>query len=360
MEARTKLDASLSGVIVMPGGSVLRSCGQLGPHARDHRQGGGIAGLEDLEQDRLLALHHDDVLLRRAALVDVGDVAQVHDGVADLLDRQVVERLDLQRRRVGDDHEVDRTDLLVTGRQHDVLQCQGRADILCAQAMREQLGLVEVDRHVGRGAAIGCRDRDAGHRDQRWTDQVGGHVVDLRGRHVVRGDLQVQHRHRRRIEHQYVRRRGARGQLLDHGLRRRRDLRLRRRDVGPWLEVDLDDAAAVVRLALDVLDVAHRRRERPLVVVDDPARHVGRGQAVVGPDGRYHRYLDRREDVGGRLQHRHGTEQQNQDREDDERIGPLERDEDEGVHTLVPTAEGRRSTFIRRRILAGGVFSVSR
>src|SRR5271167_3305974 len=32
-----------------------------------------------------------------------------------------------------------------------------------------------------------CRDGHAGHRDERWTDQVGGDVVDLRGRHVVRG-----------------------------------------------------------------------------------------------------------------------------------------------------------------------------
>ena len=41
-------------------------------------------------------------------------------------------------------------------------------------------------------------------------------------------------------------------------------------DVGAGLEVDLDDAAAVVGLALDMLDAADGRRQRALVIVDDP------------------------------------------------------------------------------------------
>ena len=79
----------------------LEQLRQLGPHAADDGQRRGVAGLQDLEQDRLLALHQHDVLLRRTAAMDVGHVAQIDDGVADLLDRQVVEGVDRERRRIG-------------------------------------------------------------------------------------------------------------------------------------------------------------------------------------------------------------------------------------------------------------------
>ena len=84
----------MSGVIVTPGGSVLSSAGKLGLHPADDGQRGGVAALQDLQQDRLLPFHQHDVLLRRTAAMDVGHVAQIDHGVADLLDRQVVEAVD--------------------------------------------------------------------------------------------------------------------------------------------------------------------------------------------------------------------------------------------------------------------------
>ena len=146
------------------------------------------------------------------------------------------------------------------------------------------------------------------------------------------GDLQIEHRHGGRVEHQDLGRRDSGRHLLDHGLRGGGDLRLRGRHVGSGLEEDLDDAAAVQRLALDVLDVADCRGQGALVVIDDAARHVRGHQPVIGPDYRHDRDLDGREDVRRGLEHRHRAEQQNQDREYDEGVGPLQSGDDDGVH----------------------------
>ncbi len=162
--------------------------------------------------------------------------------------------------------------------------------------------------------------------------------------HLVRGDLQVEHRHRRSVVGQHQRRRDPRRHLLQHGLRDRGDLRLGCGHVGSGLEEDLDDAAAVERLALDVLDVADRGGERALVVIDHSSRHVLRRQTVVGPDDRDHRNPDVRENIRRRAQRRASAENENQDRQHDERVRPLQGDEDDGVHSYArrdPSAPGQ-------------------
>ena len=52
-EERTKAEASLSGVMVTPGGQRLLDGGDLGLDALDDGQRGGVAGLDDLQQHRL-------------------------------------------------------------------------------------------------------------------------------------------------------------------------------------------------------------------------------------------------------------------------------------------------------------------
>ncbi len=212
------------------------------------------------------------------------------------------------------DHVVDGADLLIAGRQHDVLVRQRMADVGRRQAVLQQFGRVEVDLDIRLGAAIGRRYGDARDRHQGRADQVGRHVVDIRWRHVVGGDLQLEHRHGGRVEHQDLGRGDPGRKLLEHGLRNGGYLRLGGRHVGPGLEEDLDDAAAVQRLALDVLDVADCRGQGALIVIHDTTRHVGGHQPVIVPDHRHDRDLNRRKDVGRGLEHRHRAEQQDQDR----------------------------------------------
>jgi hypothetical protein len=134
----------------------------------------------------------------------------------------------------------------------------------------------------------------------------------------------------------------TRRHLLQHGLRHRGDLCLRRRHIRPRLEIDLDDASAVQRLALDVLDVADRRRERALVVVNHPSRHVLRRETVIGPHHGDDGDADVREDVGRRAQCGTSAENENQYRQNGERIRPLQGYEDNRIHTSMRST---RTTF---------------
>ena len=66
----------------------------------------------------------------------------------------------------------------------------------------------------------------------------------------------------------------------------RHHLRERGLDVRGRLEEDLDDRDAGERVRLDVLDVAHRRRQAALALAGDALPHLLRRQAVVVPDDR--------------------------------------------------------------------------
>src|SRR5258708_17890836 len=85
-----------------------------------------------------------------------------------------------------------------------------------------------------------------------------------------------------------------------------------------------------------MFDVADRRRERALVVIDDPSRHVVGGQTVVGPDGCDHGDPYIRENVRRRTQRGATAKNEDQDRQDDERVGPLQGYEDNGVQLHLP------------------------
>ncbi len=81
-----------------------------------------------------------------------------------------------------------------------------------------------------------------------------------------------------------------------------------------------------------MLDIADRRRERALVVINDPSRHVLGRQTVIGPDDRDHGDPDVRENVRRRTESGASAENEDQDRQNDERVRPLQGHEDNGVH----------------------------
>ena len=319
------------------GGSGRQSAQDFRKHLLDalyHRERRGVAVLEDLDQHGLLAMHQHLVDLRRRAAMHVGDVAQGDDCATHSLDRQVVEGGDLDRTGIGPDHVVERANLLIAGRQHHILRAQRVRHIHRRKPVRQQLSLIEVDLDVQRSATIRGRDGHAGHCHQRRADQVRRHVIDLGCGHPGSCHLQVQHRHRGRIVGEHLRRRDAGRHLLEHRLRDRGDLRLRRGHVGPWLEEDLHHTAAVIRLALDMLDVADRGRQRALVIVDHAARHVLWRQAVIGPDHGHHRDADVGEDVCRGPQYREDAEQHDQHAHDDEGQGAPQCDQHDSIHSV--------------------------
>ena len=97
-------------------------------------------------------------------------------------------------------------------------------------------------------------------------------------------------------------------------------------DVDVLLEEDLDDAVAVERLRLDVLDVGDLRGQVAFVEVDDAAGHVVGQEPVIGPDDADDRNVDVGKDVGRRAQRRQRSEDRDEEGEDDEGVGPPQRD----------------------------------
>ena len=81
--ALTKIDWSASGLIRSCGGSVCCTRGSMRADAVDHADRGRVAGLQDADQHAALAVLPHDVGLRREAVADGRDVAQIDGGVAD-------------------------------------------------------------------------------------------------------------------------------------------------------------------------------------------------------------------------------------------------------------------------------------
>ena len=87
----------------------------------NHIQGRSIAAFHHDEHDGLLAPHQHGISLRGTRKPDIGNIAHIEGGIADVFDGDVVEILDLHRRGIGLHHPVGRVDFLIAGRQHNVL-----------------------------------------------------------------------------------------------------------------------------------------------------------------------------------------------------------------------------------------------
>ena len=146
-------------------------------------------------------------------------------------------------------------------------------------------------------AAVGKGRLRAFDGGQLGADGVGGQVVQLLLVEALAGEAQLQHRHAGGVVLDDEGRRGARRQAAQLHLADGGHLGHGAADVHVRLEEDLDDADAVERLRLDVLDVVHRGGHAALAVEDDAVGHLLRREAGVAPDHRDHGNIDVGKDI---------------------------------------------------------------
>jgi hypothetical protein len=100
-------------------------------------------------------------------------------------------------------------------------------------------------------------------------------------------------------------------------------------DVGAWMEEDLDDRDAVERLRLDVLDVVDVRRQCAFIDGGDAVRHVLGREAVERPHDADHWNIDVRKDIRRGAHDCERAEDEQQDRDDDKGVGPVQGESDD-------------------------------
>ena len=103
------------------------------------------------------------------------------------------------------------------------------------------------------------------------------------------------------------------------------DLGLGLGNLGPRLKVDTDNADAVERLTLDVLDVVDRRGQDPFVNKYNPRFNLIRGHAEELPHHTDDGDVDRREDVRGHAVDGDHAEHSDQQGDHHERVGAAQR-----------------------------------
>jgi hypothetical protein len=222
----------------------------------------------------------------------IGNVAHEDDRAVDLLDRQIVDVFQYGGAGVERDVPVEFAQLLVAGRQNEVLRRDGVDDIVGRDVVGLHGVLIEIDLYLQNLAAIGRGHRRAGNGGELRPDEILSKIKQLHLRQLFARQSQLQDRHARSVVAEHVGWRDAGRQKLQHGLRSRRYLRQGRGNVDVLLKEDLDHAVAVERLRFQVLDVADLRGDVAFVKIDDAAGHVVGQKPIVGPDHTDDRNVD--------------------------------------------------------------------
>src|SRR5262245_1338168 len=126
--ARTNSDWSKSSLIFSAGGSVASMRGSA---SRTRLMMSSVEALADFStvSNAARAVLRNDIRLHGEAVTHLGDVTHGDGGVADLLDRQVVERFQHPRAAVEPHKVLAVPDLLRSGWQNEVLRCQRGGDV---------------------------------------------------------------------------------------------------------------------------------------------------------------------------------------------------------------------------------------
>ena len=263
------------------------------------------------------------------AMLTVADVAQIDRRVADGLDRHVVQLLGCPRRAIDVDVIFELGDFCRARRQDQIFLLDRVEHV----GRREPLGLellrIEADKHLALLAAIGIGNDGARHGDELGAQEVHGQIVEFLLRQARTGKPELQDRHAGGAEIENFRRLRARRHLPQHQLRVGGDLGIGGVEAGIRLKVDFDQRLAIVGRRFNMLDIVDEGRQRAFVGRGQPAFHLLRVQAGVGPHHGDDGNIDIGKNIGRRPEDHHRTQNKDQQRQHDERIGPIEREADD-------------------------------
>jgi hypothetical protein len=309
---------------------------QLGLELVDDVEGRRAAVLQGRQEHGALAVLPHDVRLHLEAVAHLGDVAQDDGRAADLLDREVVQRIDHFRAAVEADVVLALAHLERARGQDQVLEVDRLGDVPSRQPLGGQLDRVDVDHDLAGLAAERRRHGGALDGEQLRAEIVEAVVENLLLRERVAGDAHLDDRNGRGAVPEDERRVHPRREDAEQGLADGAALCHGGLDLRPGIEEDLDVGEAVHGLRFDVLDVVHVARERPLGDRDDPLLHLVGRHAGVGPDDADDGDVDLGVAIVGHPEDGEDADEEDDERGDDEGVGPSQRQTDDPHGTTHP------------------------
>ena len=126
-----------------------------------------------------LSVDANDVGLRRKAIADMRNIADVNHRAVHLADRNVIQTLDREGRRIGFYLVFVAADFQCTRRQDQVLLPDGVDNVLRGKPLGLERRGVEIKLHLSLLAAVRIRNRGAFNRNQLHADKILAVVVQL-------------------------------------------------------------------------------------------------------------------------------------------------------------------------------------
>ena len=257
-----RLDDHSRGKVLEPGDHLLRFLDDLERVASRHA--------EDVQVDRVLAVHRHRLRRCGPPILHTRDVADVHRVPVHVLHERVADCLHPVRDRVCVDVRVEGGGNEFSRGEKRVRLCDGSRDVFGRHAARLRGRAVDNDVDLPLRSAVRRCARHAGNALEQGLDVVHAIVVELRSGESAARDGHLEHRRVRWVELEDKRRNDS--ERLWHGRHRELNLLLNEGlgtvQIGPPRKPHVRDAQIVARDALDVLDAGCRAH----VLLDAPGQ----------------------------------------------------------------------------------------
>ncbi len=274
----------------------------------------------------LLAIHPHDRGLDIGAVANLCHVLHVNRDAVYNLERQIVQLRYGSRAAVELHLIIAIAELGVASRKNQVLQLHDAFDTSLAETplayiasgSRSAIMLLEL-------AAVRIRYGRALNRRQLRPDKRVAVIEQRRFAHGRASQPNLQHRHARNVVFQNVWRKDPRRHPAQIRLRIGNHLSLRQFNARAGIKVHPNHRHAVVRLALDMLDVVDARGEAPLEIGHHPVRHLFGRKTVVLINNAENRNVDIGKDIDRHRDDRGPPQNHDQQCHDYKRVGPPQR-----------------------------------